>query len=160
MSTHTIEALCILSFLVIAYKPMKRFLISYLDSYSEEVSKKIIETEQLADSANKTLEFYKAQHKAFVEYAEEVNKHHKEAIEEISSLAIEAVEKKYQLKQQIHKEKLEIYKREELDSITLNAITKSMMIATIYLKENAPKSEDIELQESLELIKNKKVSFN
>lgn len=139
---------------------MKKFLISYLDSYSEEVSKKIIETEELADSANKTLEFYKAQHQAFVQYAEEVTKHHKEAIDEISKLAIEALEKKSKLKQQIHKEKLETYKKEELEGIMLNALTKSMMITTIYLKENAPKSVDIELQDALELIKSKKVSFN
>lgn len=134
--------------------------MSYLDSYSEDVSKKITETEELAASANKTLEFYQIQHKAFIEYAEEVNQHHKEAIEEIAQLATDALAKRTKLKQQIHQEKLVIYRKEELDQIMFNTLTKSMMVATIYLQENAQKSVDTELQDTLDFIKNRKVLFN
>lgn len=157
MNHHIWEAVCIILFIGLIFRPAKRFILGQLDEYSGEIAKKIQESDNLKTKAEETLAHYKKLHKEFTERSALAIENTKENIAKISKEASERLKKQIIIQRELHQDRIKLYEIEAVSKLRKNSVAKAFIIAQQYFKDHMAKdiSED-DINDSLDLVKKNK----
>ena len=147
MDAHLWEAICLLIFIGLIFKPTKKAVLEYLDSYSADVKNKILEADNIASEAKKTLEYYLKQHQDLKSKVETLQNNTKENVTELLHSGEESLNEKIRQKKKLHKERLDISRQEMQQRVKIDTMAKSIAIATTYMQDSLKRevtSEDLD----------------
>lgn len=161
MSTHFWEAVCFLIFLILLYKPVTKFILSYLDKYSDNIKNKIIDSENIRVEAEKAIKFYEKRRDSLRQLVSEIYKNTTDNINKLLEVNQKKLELQIAIKMKMHEQKLKIYEKEQINEIKIEVLTKSLFIVQKYLTDNKPKKiNDQYLSEVMDVTNNKKIMFH
>ncbi len=136
MNEHFWEAICLFIFIGLIYKPTKRAILESLDSYSAEIKGKLMEADNIALEAKKTLEYYIEQHKHLKSKIARLQESSKNNAKEILASGEDTLGERVKQKYKLHKERLEIFRKEMQHRVKVETMAKSIVIATTYIQDN------------------------
>ncbi|MBP9792037.1 MAG: hypothetical protein KBC27_02390 [Rickettsiales bacterium] len=136
MNAHFWEAICLFIFIGLIFKPTKKAVLEYLDSYSAEIKDKILEADNIALEANKTLKYYLKQHKTLKQKVEILQKNTKDNLKELLDASEESLSEKIKQKHKLHRERLEISRQEMQHRVKIDTMAKAIAISTTYIHDN------------------------
>lgn len=139
MSEHFWEALCLFIFIGLVYKPTKKAILEYLDSYSADIKNKVMEANNIASEAQKTLKYYLKQNKDLQKKIEILEKNSKASVKEVLRSGEDVLNEKIKQKHKLHKERLEISRQEMQQKVKIDTMAKSIAIATTYMQDDLKK---------------------
>lgn len=136
MNEHFWEGICLFIFIGLVFKPTKKAILEYLDSYSAEVKNKILEADNIALEAKKTLEYYLKQHKNLKRKIEVLQNNTKDNIKELLRSSEESLNEKIKQKHTLHRQRLEISRQEMQQKVKIDTMAKAIAISTTYIHDN------------------------
>ncbi|MEQ9116507.1 MAG: hypothetical protein RLN62_06915 [Rickettsiales bacterium] len=160
MDHHFWEALCVILFVGLFYKPVKNMIGSQLDAYSKDIAVKVKEAEDLEKDAQETLDEYKKLHKEFVKKSQLIAETSKENIARIAEDAAHKLKESIKIQKSLHKERLLIYEVDTLNEVRRKAVIRAFSIAQTYFKENSLDLSSKSIRESLNSLKIDKSILN
>jgi F-type H+-transporting ATPase subunit b len=158
---HFWEGVCFFTFIALAYKPIKGALTKYLDDYSKAIKQKVTDADNLRSEAEKLCHYYTGQHKAAEKKFSAMTRHLEENIKLLKNQAAKKLEEQIKIKQQIHKDKLELYTREKATKMKEAIVQKAMTIAEFYMADSvSPNVKKSDINNLLNTLKNKSITFH
>jgi F0F1-type ATP synthase membrane subunit b/b' len=158
---HFWEGICFFTFIALAYKPIKGALTKSLDDYAKAIKQKVTDADNLRAEAEKLCHYYAGQHKAFEAKFSAMTRHLEENITLLKKNAAKKLEEQIKIKQQIHKDKLELLTREKAVKMKEAIVQKAMTIAEFYMADAVtPNVKKSDINNLLNTIKNKSITFH
>lgn len=158
---HFWEGVCFFLFVALAYKPIKNILVNYLNEYSSSIATKIKDAENLSEEAKKIFKYYTEQHKTFIEKISSMRRHTEENIKVLKDQAAKTLDEKIKVRQQLQKEKLDLYEKKEQEQIKETIIRKAVVLAVLYVEDViVPDLKKDDIIQLLDVIKDKSITFH
>lgn len=153
MSAHFWEALSVILFILIFFKPIKQALLGFLDKYIGEISERVQEAEELRKNAEKIFHHYQKAHREFVQKSQLISQSSKENIKKISLDAKKRLESQISIQKELHKERIRLYEIETLNTLRKNALLKAFITVQQHLEKHVHKPTEAQINKSISLIK-------
>ena len=136
LDIHFWEGLCFVVFIALVYKPVKGAISNYLDKYSESVRLKLREADSLREDAEKTFKYYTSIHKNLMKKIATISKHTDTNIKALKQQAADRIDEQIKVRQQMQKDKLDIYHKEETRQIKEQIVKKTERLVSVYLNDD------------------------
>lgn len=136
MKEHLWEAICLFIFIGLIFKPTKKVLFEYLDSYSAEIKNKILDAENIVLEAKGTLEYYLKQHQELNQKIKILHNNTQDNVKELMRVGEESLNEKIKQRHKLHTDRLEISRQEMQQKVRIDTMSKSIAIATTYIQNN------------------------
>lgn len=149
MDHHFWEAVCVIIFLGLFYRPVKNILSHQLDIYSKDIAEKIKEAEDLEQNAKETLEEYERLHREFVKKSQLIAETSKDNITRIAEAASKKLKDSIEIQKALHKERLRLYETDTLNEVRRKAVLRSFTIAQSYFKDHSDQFSIKHIKDSL-----------
>ncbi|NRA73817.1 MAG: hypothetical protein HRU36_03640 [Rickettsiales bacterium] len=158
---HFWESICFILLVLLSYRPVKKAISNYLDDYAKSIEQKVKEAENLCEEATHTLQYYTEQHKMFTKKINDITKKTEKDIRSLEQQATKKLEDKIKAKQQIQKDRLELYNKQEIYRVKKAIINKTMTLVTCYLEDVGSSSVTRDqVAQVLNVAKNKSITFH